>query len=227
MRAESPALESAISESKYNDAAMPKPRASFLLLCLFAFSPALAQSKKAATTESNLRAATAAFRAGSAAYQHNDLRTAHAEFAKLVRLEPQVAAGHSAFGTVLLAEGDLHSAAKELAIAHKLDPRDTSAMLGLAMAWSQLARYKEAIGMFSALARESSSPLPANAVINWAAALAAGGHTSDAQAKLTSALKADPQNAQLHDALGSLLARQAQFDAAESEFRRAITLDSS
>src|ERR1700759_3960942 len=68
------------------------------------------KERTAATPTSNLKAADAAFRAGSAAYQRNDLRTAHAEFAKLVKLAPTVAAGHTAYGTVLLAEGDLHSA---------------------------------------------------------------------------------------------------------------------
>src|ERR1700721_4736031 len=49
----------------------------------------------------DLKAADAAFRAGSAAYQRNDLRTAHAEFATLVQLAPSVAAGSTAFGQVL------------------------------------------------------------------------------------------------------------------------------
>ena len=63
------------------------------------------KDQSAATANSNLKAADAAFRAGSAAYQRNDLPTAHVEFAKLVKLAPNVAAGHTAFGTVLLAEG--------------------------------------------------------------------------------------------------------------------------
>src|SRR5277367_30826 len=89
------------------------------------FAPAYAQISKpnirdqsAATANSNLKAADAAFRAGSAAYQRNDLHAAHVEFAKLVKLAPTVAAGHAAYGTVLLAEGDLRSAVTELELAH-------------------------------------------------------------------------------------------------------------
>ncbi len=73
-------------------------------------------------TAANLKAADDAFRAGSIAYQQNDLRTAHAQFAKLVQLAPNVAAGHTAFGTVLLAEGNARAAVAELEHARKLDP---------------------------------------------------------------------------------------------------------
>src|SRR5271167_1435233 len=62
-------------------------------------------------TSENLMSAEDAFRAGSAAYLQNDLHSAHIQFAKLVQLAPEVAAGHTAFGTVLLAEGDARSAA--------------------------------------------------------------------------------------------------------------------
>ncbi len=75
---------------------------SFLLVAsLVAVLPASrAQSSKstavspkpAVVSNDNLQAANAAFRAGSAAYMRNDLRTAHAEFAKLVGLAPSVAA---------------------------------------------------------------------------------------------------------------------------------------
>ena len=87
------------------------------------------QPKPTPTSAANLKAADAAFRAGSAAYQQNDLPTAHAQFAKLVHLAPNVAAGHTAFGTVLLAEGNAHAAAAELEQARKLDPQDINATL--------------------------------------------------------------------------------------------------
>ena len=62
-------------------------------------------------SSAQLQAADVAFRAGYAAFMRNDLRSAHAEFAKAVRLAPNIAPAHSAFGTVLLAEGDAHAAA--------------------------------------------------------------------------------------------------------------------
>src|SRR5260370_27879595 len=80
--------------------------------------------KPSATSSANLKTADTAFRAGSAAYQRNDLRTAHAEFAKLVKLAPTVAVGHAALGTGLLAAGAALAAATELELAHKLAPTD-------------------------------------------------------------------------------------------------------
>ena len=47
--------------------------------------------------DGRLKLAEEAFRAGSAAYLQNDLQTAHMQFAKLVELAPEVAAGHTAF----------------------------------------------------------------------------------------------------------------------------------
>ena len=95
------------------------------MACMAAMLPlAVAQSSAAAggrapAASARLKSADEAFRAGSAAYLQNDLRLAHAQFAKVVQLAPGVAAGHSAFGTVLLAEGDARSAATQLELAHK------------------------------------------------------------------------------------------------------------
>ncbi len=75
-------------------------------------------------TSENLKSAEDAFRAGSAAYLQDDLPSAHIQFAKLVQLAPEVAAGHTAFGTVLLAEGDVNSAIAQLELAHRLDSQD-------------------------------------------------------------------------------------------------------
>jgi len=145
------------------------PRSLFLHVFLVALlTPVHAQSSKPnakeqtpATANSNLKAADAAFRTGSAAYQQNDLHTAHAEFEKLVRLAPTVAAGHTAFGTVLLAEGDLRSAITELEQAHRLDNRDLSAISNLALAYSQLHNYAKAVSLFQLLnSSNTNSPQP-------------------------------------------------------------------
>src|SRR5580698_906271 len=134
-------------------------RSSFLtiflitILSLVHFSaPAQTNTAPSAKTSpaqaANLKAADAAFRAGSAAYQQNDLSTAHTQFAKVVHLTPNVAAGHAAFGTVLLAEGNPHAAAIELEQAHGLDPHDANAILNLALAYAQLHAYPKSVAMF-------------------------------------------------------------------------------
>src|SRR5258707_14113539 len=81
----------------------------------------------------SLPAAADAFKAGSEAMAQHDLASAHREFAKVVRLAPKVAAGHTAFGAVLMEEGKNTAAITELELAHQLDPRDNTALLNLAM----------------------------------------------------------------------------------------------
>ena len=128
--------------------------------------PAPAQTSTApaanpnASANEKLKLADEAFRAGSAAYLRNDLHSAHIQFAKLVQLAPAVAAGHTAFGTVLLAEGDARSAVKQLELARGLDPRDAGATLNLALAYSQLRRLCE-IGADVSAARSTERQLTA------------------------------------------------------------------
>lgn len=188
----------------------------------------VAASRQSKSSTQNLHAADVAFRAGSAAYMRNDLRTAHAEFAKLVRLAPNVAAGHAAFGAVLLAEGNADAAITQLKRARKLDPTDTSAILNLALAYSQLHKYADSVAMFQLLGRAARGSAPAlspDAAIAYATALDATGQPAAAQQQLSQALVSSPENAVLHDALGSLLAQQQRYDEAKSEFQQALVLN--
>ena len=133
------------------------PVQSLLLYGVIAATVPLAQAHrgrlqaKILHTDARLKLAEEAFRAGSAAYLQNDLHSAHMQFAKLVELAPEVAAGHSAFGTVLLAEGDASSAVVQLQLAHSLDPQDAGAILNLAQAYSQLRDYAKSVEMFQLL----------------------------------------------------------------------------
>ena len=166
-----------------------------VLAVLLPVARAQAPATAARTTPSasvRLKAADEAFRAGSAAYVKNDLRSAHAQFAKVVRLEPNVAAGHSAFGTVLLAEGDAKEAITQLEWARRLDPRDAVATLHLAMAYSQLQDYARSVKMFRLLDQIGSGgteTLTPEAAIAYATALAATTEVSEAQKALEAALR--------------------------------------
>lgn len=182
-----------------------------------------------ASAGEKLKLADEAFRAGSAAYLRNDLHTAHVQFAKLVQLAPAVAAGHTAFGTVLLAEGDARSAVKQLELARGLDPRDAGAALNLALAYSQLGNYAKSVQMFQLLEQlTSSSPqaLAPQAAIAYAAALTATGDPASAQKQLEAALATSPEDPALNDALGTVLAQREQYEPAVVQFQRAISLDS-
>jgi protein O-GlcNAc transferase len=182
---------------------------------------ATSSAKPNSATSNNLKAAEAAFRAGSAAYQQNDLPTAHAQFAKLVHLVPNVAAGHTAFGTVLLAEGNARAAVAELEQARQLDPHDINATLNLALAYAQLHAYPKSISIFE-LVDQTLTP---DAAIAYATALVATSQPTAAQSQLEKALSAHPDNPTLHDTLGTVLAQQEHYDDAASQFRQAISLD--
>src|ERR1700722_17382223 len=144
-----------------------------------------------AATSDRVKEAEEAFRAGSAAYLQNDLLTAHIQFAKVVKLAPEVAAGHSAFGTVLLAEGDLAYAADQLELAHRLAPQNSDATVTLAITYSQLHQYQKSVQMFQLLdgtKSDATQALAAQASIAYAAALAATGEPAAAQKQLEAAL---------------------------------------
>ena len=180
------------------------------------------------SANARLKLADEAFRSGSAAYLRNDLHSAHIQFAKVVQLAPGVATGHTAFGTVLLAEGDARSAVKQLELARGLDPRDAGATLNLALAYSQLHDYVRSVQMFQLLDQAKSGEpqtLTPQAAIAYAVALTATAEPAAAQKQLEEALATSPDNAELHDALGTLLAQQEQYDPAVVQFQRAISRD--
>ena len=197
---------------------------SFLHIAALAQTNTTSSAKATPASTANLKAADVAFRAGTAAYQQNDLPTAHAQFAKLVHLAPNVAAGHSAFGTVLLAEGDAHAAVTELEQARKLDPHDSNATLNLALAYAQLRAYTKSVTMFE-LADQANQALTPEAAIAYATALVATSQPAAAQSELEKALSAQPDNASLHDTLGTVLAQQEHYDDAVAQFHQAISLD--
>src|SRR5882757_1686907 len=180
----------------------------FLYLALFLQTPQQIQS------------ADAAFRAGYAAMAKGDLPHAHAEFAKVVRLVPKVAAGHSAYGAVLLAEGDSAAAIPELEQAHRLDTKDETATLNLAIAYSSQRRYSESVTTFRLL-RPDTAFTP-EASLTYATALASTNDLAAATEHLRQAVAADPRSAPLDDALGTVLAQQQHYNEARAQFEQAI-----
>jgi len=212
-------------------------QARWLMLCgVMATFLSLAQAQTAATppatsatsADERLQSAEETFRAGSAAYQQNDLPSAHVQFEKLVLMVPEVAAAHSAFGTVLLAEGDAPSALVQLELAHRLDPQDAGAILNLAMTYEQLRDYAKSVQMFQLLDQTGNGPsqkLTPQASITYAIAFSAVAEPEAAQKQLEKALIDSPDNAALYDTLGTVLAQQEHYAQASVQIQRAISLD--
>jgi len=208
---------------------------SLLFYSVFAIT-LLAKAQTAFTPAPSLsptdkvKEAEEAFRSGSAAYLQNDLLSAHIQFAKVVKLAPEVAAGHSAFGTVLLAEGDIAYAVDQLELAYKLAPQNPDTVLNLAIAYSQLHEYQKSVQMFQLLEGSKSGTLQTltpQASIGYAAAFAATGEPATAQKQLEASLVSAPDNASLHDSLGTILAQQQNYSDATVQFKRAISLEPS
>jgi len=175
-----------------------------------------------------LKKADAAYRAGQAALALKDLSAAQTDFEQVVQLVPQVEQGHSALGAVLVSRGHAKEGIRELEKALAMKSTDSVAQMNLALAYEQIGSVEKAISMFSKLeteARLQKRALPSYVLAGYARALAANQQIGLALSKMDAAVATDPQNAELHDELGSLYARQEDWDRARKEFERAIRLD--
>ena len=197
-----------------------------LYLCLAQALPLSGQGKAPSPQAATLNAAGTAFREGSAAFAAGDLKAAHAAFARAVQLAPEIAAAHSALGSVLLAEGGTEDAVAELSEARRLDPHDLSATVNLAVAVSRLGQASRAVSLFRSLPADTRFQ-PTEALA-FATALAATGDPAAAETVLQEQLAAGAgtaAEAPLWDALGSLQAQANQLEAANQSFGRALLLD--
>jgi protein O-GlcNAc transferase len=192
---------------------------------LLAGAVAWAQASKPVPGANDIQKADRLLRAGSAAFETGDLRAAHTDFASLVRLMPRIAAAHTAYGAVLLAEGKPSAAVAELEEARRLDPNDVKAAINLGVAYRQLNQNAKAVQAFSSVADRADAALSATEAVSYAGALAATQDAAHAQTVIEEALNRNPKSAALQDALGALLAQRGAFPAAQQAFERAIFLD--
>jgi protein O-GlcNAc transferase len=196
-----------------------------VLAGFLAGAAACAQSAKPVSGAAEIRRADQLFRSGSAAFAAGNLSAAHADFASLVRLMPRIAAAHTAYGAVLLAEGQLPAAVTELEAARRLDPNDIRAAINLGVAYRRLDQNEKSVQAFSSVANRPDAELSATEAVLYAGALAATRDAARAQTVIEEALKRDPNSAPLQDALGALLAQGGSYPAAQEAFERAISLD--
>ena len=196
-----------------------------LLLCTAYILLAPRAAPVAAWAQGAQRAAAdALFREGSDAFAGGDMKKAQADFARLVQLAPNVAVGHSAYGAVLLAEGDLRHAVLELTTARRLDPNQPEATINLAVARMRLGDYAEAVRLFREVP-EGAVRLQPSEVLAYAVALRGIGDRDSAEAQLRKSLAihaSGPDAAQLWDALGSLEAQQDHYDTAAEMFQKSL-----
>jgi Flp pilus assembly protein TadD len=119
-------------------------------LCALAGVPASGQVPGAGNAAA--KQADAAFHEGYAAANAGDLERARSSFAEVVRLEPKIAEGHAALGSVLLNLGRSEEAATELKRGLALRPGDRDIKMNLALAEARSGQSAEALKLFQELA---------------------------------------------------------------------------
>lgn len=194
---------------------------SILSFFCAAFAPVLISQQPSGA----LRQADAEYRAGVAALNGNDLKTAQEKFEAVVRLEPEIELGHSALGAVLVREGQWTASIKELERALAIKPADDAAQLNLAIAYAESGSLAKALPLFASAetaARSRGTRLPAQVVVLYAKSLAAVGHTESAIAQMKEAAAERGASPQIHDDLGSLYAQRKDWPSAEEEFEAAL-----
>jgi protein O-GlcNAc transferase len=194
------------------------------LVLLLGLDAACAQTGK--PSPAILAEASAAMRDGFEAVRANDLPAAHRSFARAAALLPSIAPAHAALGSVLLAQGELSPAQKELFRAHQLDPADASTTLNLARTESSLGHQPAALKLFQQVQAAPNPPVfSADEALAYATSLAASGQNDSARTQLAEALTRTPDSVPLEDALGTLLAQAGVMDQALPHLQHAVELD--
>lgn len=183
------------------------------------------QAQKPATS---ISAAKVALKDGLDAMQKDDLEAARRDFERVVKLAPQVATGHAALGSVLLALNQLEAAVSELQTAHRMTPKDLAVDLNLGHAQVGLGHYDAALVAFRENAASMNAlPLSPEESLAYATALAGANQVAAAIEVLQSALQQAPDSALLNDGLGTALAQSGDLAGALPSFQRAVVADPS
>lgn len=180
-----------------------------------------AQSLKPGTPDA-LREANTQFQRGFAASAAGRLEEARGEFAQAVKLAPQIAEGHDALGTVLIALGRAAEAVPELETAARLKPRDATIEGDLARAYAGAGQAAEAIPHFEAALKLTKDPENAEFYDSYARALDVTGRRDDALKEFAEEEKLSGPTGELDDAMGTVYAQMGRWDEAKAAFRRAI-----
>ena len=180
-----------------------------------------------------LRQANQAFHAGYAALEAQHLEEARADFARVVRLAPQLPEGHMALGAVLVQLGHADQAIPELKQALALKPDDPGIRSNMAKAYASLAGTASNSAAAEAQLRNAVTADPADPTLDdqLGSLLAQQKQWPQAEAAFRKALSilgnapADSATAALvHMHLGVALEQEQQPTDAEQELRTAVQI---
>ena len=179
----------------------------------------------------SLQQANAAFHAGYAALQAQKLEAARADFARVVRLAPQLPEGHMALGAVLVQLGRVQEAIGELKKAQVQRPDNAGIRRNLAQAYLAEAHAATTPAAAEAAMENAAAASPTDAALQdqLGSVLAQQKQWPQAEAAFRRALTLsgndEAQAARSHMHLGVVLEQEQQMGDAEQQLRQAATLD--
>ena len=206
--------------------------------------PLSAQAKRTVGPATNRADILHGLRDARSAFAAGDLPAAEANFARVIKLAPNLLEAHAGLGATLLREGKPADAVRELEIAGRARDVLPETLLELSAAYSDLREYARSVDFYrayGAMPDAASTPLPAELAVPIATALQQAGDAQTAQqvlevglisaassglvpARARGALR---QAARLEDALGAVLAAGNHMPEAEAHLQRAVLDDPS
>ena len=154
-----------------------------------------------------------------------ELEAAETEARAATKAWPEYSAAFWTLGLILRRRGRQQDAADAYAKAIELDPNDAARQNELGLTLAALGRHVEAAQHFERASDLWGDSIDRKfALRNWADALLALDRTHEAVAKLRQAVRADPDDAISHNALGLALAVRQDLDGAIAHYRTASEL---
>jgi len=163
---------------------------------------------------------------GLEAYNKRDWATAAKEFEEVTKTNPDYAAGFYYLGLCQRSLGNISPALASLQKAVELAPTDASFKIGLGYTQMQANRAQDAYTTLKAVDIASLDPkLRSTYAQLFAQAASRTDRAAEAIPIVTNQLKADPNNAGLHQALGGAYSANGEDDKAYASFKRAYELN--
>jgi tetratricopeptide (TPR) repeat protein len=163
---------------------------------------------------------------GLEAYNKRDWATAAKEFEEVTKTNPDYAAGYYMLGLCQRSLGNISPALASLQKAVELAPTDASFKIGLGYTQMQADRVQDAYATLKAVDVASLDPkLRSTYAQLFAQSASSIDRAAEAIPIVTNQLKADPNNAGLHQALGVAYSADGDDAKAFAAFKRAFELD--
>ncbi|MBS1803889.1 MAG: tetratricopeptide repeat protein [Acidobacteria bacterium] len=198
---------------------------------LLATATTVFAQKSTRPASDSITRADAAFRAGVAARESGNLEVARSKFTEVVTLQPRIAEGHQALGTVLVELGKPLDGAREFEAAARIKPGDQGIETNLALAYARAGEAPRAIQHFQSaesLSHQPGHPAPDAAFYDsYGRALVTAGKPDQAALQFIAEESLTGPRADIEDAIGSCYAQQSRWDDAHKMFEHALQLDNS